>query len=402
MVMNELFADRAAIGSESRLAQLFGGQLGPDGIKFSAGNPNPDLFPTTQMQAAFNTAIDTAGNHLFEYQEVAGPIHLRQQLANRGHQTAGINATADNVLVTQGGQQAIDLVAKLLLDVGDEVAVEAPTYVGALASFDQYSPTYLDVPIEDDGMDVDALEALLQDHPNIKLVYTVPDFHNPTGVTMSVAKRKRLVELAEQYHFYILEDTPYRDLRYHGKSLPAIKSFDRHGRVIFISSFSKILMPGLRVGWVIADELVINKLRQLKETSDLESPAIMLHAVSAFLDNNDLNQHVANMLSTYRHRLDAMLTALKAYMPENVHFTQPDGGFFIWLTLPEGVDTQSLLQNVVMPQAHVSYVPGQVFFAHQNIKNGVRLNFSGVNEQQIDAGIKRLAHALSVTTVHSA
>ncbi|MCF6161556.1 MAG: PLP-dependent aminotransferase family protein [Furfurilactobacillus sp.] len=397
--MSELFADRAAIGTESRLAQLFGGQLGPDGIKFSAGNPNPDLFPTAQMQNAFNTAIDTAGNHLFEYQEVAGPVHLRQQLANRVHQTAGINATADNVLVTQGGQQAIDLVAKLLLDTGDEVAVETPTYVGALASFDQYGPTYLDVPMEDDGMDVDALAALLKTHPNIKLVYTVPDFHNPTGVTMSVAKRKRLVELAEEYHFYILEDTPYRDLRYHGHSLPAIKSFDRHGRVIFISSFSKILMPGLRTGWVVADEMVINKLRQLKETSDLESPAIMLHAVSAFLDNNDLNQHVANMLTTYRNRLDAMLNALTEFMPDTVKFTRPDGGFFVWLTLPENVDTQALLQDVVMPQAHISYVPGQVFFAHQNVHNGLRLNFSGVDEQQITAGIQRLATALTKNTV---
>lgn len=394
MLMNNQFAQRATIGSEGRLAQLFGGQLGNQGIKFSAGNPDPNSFPTDRMGAAINSVLNQSGNHLFEYQTVAGPRSLRTQLANRMKKTANITTSADQILLTTGGQQALDLVGKLLLNPGDGVAVESPTYVGALAAFDQYEPTYYDIDLADDGLDIDRLEHTLRQHPHIKLLYTVPDFHNPTGITMSAAKRQRLVQLADQYDFYILEDTPYRDLSYVGSPLPAIKSFDQTDRVIFISSFSKILMPGLRLGWVTAGPTIINKLRQLKETNDLESPALVLAAVDEFMQTNDLDQHIATLLPRYRQRLTTMIDTLDEMMPKSVHFTRPTGGFFIWVTLPTGLNAAEILNQVIIPQGQVSYVPGRVFYAHQNVTNTFRLNFSGVESAEIIAGITRLTNVL--------
>lgn len=392
--MNDIFADRVMLGSEDRLAEMFGGSLGEDGIKFSAGNPNPDLFPITQMKRAFNQAIDKAGNQIFEYNTVNGFEKLRERLAHRAGQTAGIKADRENILITQGGQQALDLIGKLLLNAGDGVVVEAPTYVGALSAFDQYDPCYYDVALEEDGLNLEQLELVLQTHPNIKLLYTVPDFHNPTGVTLSLSKRQKLVELAEKYDFFILEDTPYRDLRYKGAKLPALKSFDRHGHVIFVSSFSKILMPGLRVGWIVADQATICHLRKLKTSSDLETPSIVLAALNQYLENNNLEQHITGMLATYQSRLDTMLTVLSETMPADVHYTQPEGGFFIWLTLPEILDTQKLLSETCIPTDRISFVPGKVFYAHKNKKNGMRLNFSGVTEKQIELGIPKLAKSI--------
>ncbi|WP_311407374.1 aminotransferase-like domain-containing protein [Liquorilactobacillus uvarum] len=392
--MNEVFADRVVMGSEDRLAEMFGGSLGEDGIKFSAGNPNAELFPIMQMKKAFNKAIEKSGSQIFEYQTVSGFENLRRRLAQWAGQTADIKAVADNILITQGGQQALDLIGKLLLNAGDEVVVEAPTYVGALSALDQYDPYYYDVAMEDDGINLEQLESVLQAHPNIKLLYTVPDFHNPTGVTLSLNKRKKLVELAEKYDFFILEDTPYRDLRYKGTKLPSIKSFDRHGHVLFVSSFSKILMPGLRVGWVVADKEIIDRLRKLKTSSDLETPGIVLAALDQYMEDNDLRKHIEGMLQTYRSRLDAMLAVLDETMPADVHYTRPEGGFFIWLTLPEIIDAQKLLSEICIPKDRISFVPGKVFYAHRNKKNGMRLNFSGVNEERINVGITKLAKSI--------
>ncbi|KRL01752.1 PLP-dependent aminotransferase family protein [Liquorilactobacillus capillatus] len=392
--MGDIFADRVVVGSEDRLAEMFGGDLGNEGIKFSAGNPNAQFFPVTEMKQAFNHAIEAYGNQMFEYQTVSGFSQLRRQLTTWAEQTAQISTTPANILLTQGGQQALDLIGKLLLNAGDEIVVEAPTYVGALSAFDQYDPRYYDVALEPDGLNLTQLEHLLQHHPGIKLLYTVPDFHNPTGVTMSLAKRKRLVTLAEKYDFLILEDTPYRDLRYKGKQLPAIKSFDRQGHVLFVSSFSKILMPGLRVGWVVADQAIIQRLRKLKTSSDLETPGLVLAALEQYMEHNDLKKHIAGMLPTYRSRLEAMLAVLDETMPAEVEYTRPEGGFFIWLTLPDAINVQKLLNETCIPEDKISFVPGKVFYAHKDQQNGIRLNFSGVSEEQIKLGITKLSNSL--------
>ncbi len=241
--MKNLFANRVLNNDTSDLDEIFKNSSNPENISFAGGFPDSHLFPDEDLKQAYHDAIEQDGQPIFQYSATEGLLALRQKLAARMQTHAGVNVQAKNVMLTQGGQQAIDLVAKLLLNHGDAMVVEGPTYMGALAAFDTYEPTYYEVPVDEHGMDVHQLRQTLQAHPEIKLIYTVPDFHNPTGTTMSAKRRQALVALANQYDVIILEDSPYRDLRYSGHSVPAIKHYDTQGRVIFVSSFSKILSP---------------------------------------------------------------------------------------------------------------------------------------------------------------
>ncbi|AQW21220.1 aspartate aminotransferase [Lentilactobacillus curieae] len=391
----ELFADRVQPDTPSRLEGLFPQMDFDDAITFTAGSPAEDLFPKEAMQQAYLDAIAAEGAHTFQYHTISGPEELRSRLAVRAQQKMAIEGVdADNVMLTAGGQQGIDLIAKLMLNKGDGLVVEAPTYVGALSSFDMYEPTYYEVQLESDGMDVDQLEETLKAHNNIKLVYTVADFHNPGGVTMSVEKRKRLVELANEYDFMILEDTPYRDLRYVGESLPSIKHFDTEDRVIFLSSFSKILMPTLRLGWMVAPKAVIKQLYKLKEAADLEVPNITASAVNQFLAKNDLDKHIEGLIKAYSGKRQAMFDALAKEMPEGVEATCPEGGFFTWVTVPDFINTTDLLYDVVTPKAHIAYVPSKNFYAFKDHTNGMRINFTGLTPDQIADGMHRLGGVL--------
>lgn len=396
--MKKLFADRVLNNDSSELDDIFKNSANPANISFAGGFPDADLFPENDLKQAYQTAIDTAGPSIFQYQSTQGLPVLRQKLAQRMASHAGVMTTAANVLLTQGGQQAIDLVAKLLLNRGDSMVVEGPTYMGALTAFDTYEPTYYEVPVDSHGMDIRQLRQTLQTHPEIKLIYTVPDFHNPTGTTLSTKRRQAMVALANQYDVMILEDSPYRDLRYSGKSLPAIKHYDTEGRVIFISSFSKILSPALRTGWIVAADDVMHELIGLKSAIDVQSPNVTLAAINAYLDSHEIDDHIAAINQAYRLKRDAMLTALDRYMPANVHYTRPAGGFFIWVTLPADIDAKQLLNDVVLPQAHVAYVPAACQFASRQVKNAFRLNFTSLTPATIELGIKRLGEILQTST----
>ncbi|MDT6981391.1 PLP-dependent aminotransferase family protein [Levilactobacillus zymae] len=392
--MKNLLATRANPDVSSALAGLFPHDTSDQAISFAPGSPNQQLFPVAAMQAAFNTAIDQAGAGLFQYQTAQGNATLRQQLADRIHKWGQVTTTADNVVLTVGGQQGIDLVAKALLNPGDELAVETPAYIGALAAFDLYQPRYHAVPLTTDGIDLNALEDTLRRHPKIKLLYTVPDYHNPTGITMSTTKRQQLVALANQYDFVILEDTPYRDLGYEHAPLPAIKSFDTQGRVIFLSSFSKILMPGLRTGWLVADGDLLAAILKVRLASDLEANNVVHAAIAAYLTANDLDEHIQNLTQHYRRQRDAMVHALAAYFPEEVQYTRPAGGFFDWVTLPADLDAGELLTHTIQPQAHITYVPATNFYPNRDVHNALRLSYSGLAPQAIDAGMRRLGDEL--------
>ncbi|KRK91536.1 aminotransferase [Levilactobacillus koreensis JCM 16448] len=388
--MKNLLAQRANPDVTSALSGLFPTDTHPDAISFAAGSPRESLFPVKEMQRAFHDAIDQQGAHLFQYQTAQGNPELRAKLAARIGKWGQVVTTADNVVLTVGGQQAIELVAKALLDPGDEVAVEVPTYVGALAAFDLYQPTYHAVGLQADGLDLDQLEETLRQHPGIKLLYTVPDYHNPTGITMSVAKRRQLVDLANRYDFVILEDSPYRDLGYVQSPLPAIKSFDTQGRVVFVSSMSKILMPALRTGWLVADGDLLAAIMKVRFGSDLETTGVTHAAINVFMEENDLDAHVNVLKNHYREQCAAMVAALQADFPDEVDFTTPQGGFFDWVTLPAGIDTGKLLANQIIPQAHVSYVPGTNFYPNRDSHNGLRLCFTGMTPDEIAVGMKRL------------
>ncbi|WP_432541272.1 PLP-dependent aminotransferase family protein [Lactiplantibacillus argentoratensis] len=397
--MKKLFANCVLNNDTSDLDEVFKNSANPENISFAGGFPDQHLFPDNDLKQAYCDAIEHDGQGIFQYSSTQGLPALRQKIADRMATHADVQVSADNVMMTQGGQQAIDLVAKLMLNHGDAMVVEGPTYMGALAAFDTYEPTYYEIPVDDNGMNIRQLRKTLKAHPEIKLIYTIPDFHNPTGTTMSAKRRQALVALANQYDVIILEDSPYRDLRYSDQSIPAIKHYDTEGRVIFISSFSKILSPALRTGWIVADDMIMRELVGLKSAIDVQSPNVTLAAINSYLDQHDIDDHVATISASYRVKRDAMLAALDQYFPQDVHYTRPNGGFFIWVTLPEGIDAKALLNDVVLPQAHVAYVPSTCQFASRKVKNGFRLNFTSLDVETITLGIKRLGHILQPAPV---
>ena len=391
------FAKRTQKTGNSGLEDLFAAS-GPNVISFAGGYPDRSLFPTQQLNQAFKHSFNSGDTELLQYASTQGYLPLREKIAARLRAT-GIPTRADNIMMTQGAQQGLDLVARLMLDPGDGLVVEAPTYLGALAAFNAYQPTYYEIPMQDDGMDMNALQRVLMSH-KVKFIYTVPDFQNPTGVVMSVAKRKALIRLANQYDVMILEDNPYRDLRYDGKPLPTIKSFDTQGRVVYLGSFSKILSPSLRMGWLVAAPDLLQELLALKGGSDLESSNLTMHGIDAYMAENDLDAHITEIQNRYREKKNAMVAAMTRYLPDEAHFTNPDGGFFLWLTMPAGFDMGAFMKQHLLPESNISYVPSANLYATSAQVNGARLNFTGPTLEQIDTGIKALGDALKTALQH--
>ena len=392
------FATRTQKTGHSGLEDLFAAS-GPNVISFAGGYPDRDVFPTKQLNQAFSQNFTSGDRELLQYASTEGYEPLRAKIAAR-LQTTGMQVDADDIMMTQGAQQGIDLVARLMLDPGDGLVVEAPTYLGALAAFNAYQPTYYEVPMQADGMDINALQRILMSR-KVKFIYTVPDFQNPTGVVMSLAKRQAIIRLANQYDVMILEDNPYRDLRYTGKALPTIKSLDTEGRVIYLGSFSKILSPSLRMGWLVAAPNLLKELLALKGGSDLESSNLVMHGINTYMENNDLDAHIREIQDCYREKKNAMVAAMKRYLPEEAHFTNPDGGFFIWLTMPAGFDMGAFMKEHLLPEANISYVPSTNLYATAALSNGARLNFTGPSLAQIDTGMKALGAALKVALQHN-
>jgi len=385
-------ANRTIKTSASGLDALFAA-TSADVISFAGGYPDGQLFPTQAMRAAFNASFAADQGTLLQYGTTTGYTPLRQKIAARLNRLDGLSLTAEDVLLTQGAQQGLDLTARLLLDKGDGVVVEGPTYIGGLAAFDAYEPTYYEVPVQADGLDLTALKKVLLKH-EIKLLYTIPDFHNPTGTVMSVEKRQALVQLANQYDFIILEDAPYRDLRYSGERIPPVKAFDTEGRVIYLGSFSKILAPSLRLGWLVASPTLLKAITALKAGADVESSHMVAVAVDEYLTHNSLDAHLDTLKASYAVKKDAMVQALSQYMPKAAHFNNPEGGFFLWLTLPEGFDTEKLMLESLLPEANVSFVPSKNLYASKSVTNGARLNFTNVSVDDITQGIAALGAAL--------
>jgi 2-aminoadipate transaminase len=311
----------------------------------------------------------------------------------------GINVDIDNILITSGSQQALDLIGKIFINRGDRILVESPTYLGALQAWNAYGAEYITVKADDDGMRTDLLEDALRIGP--KFIYALPNFQNPTGTTLPLERRKKLIEMADRYGVPIIEDDPYGQLRYEGEDLPAVELLDSQmrenngnytGNVIYLSTFSKILAPGLRLAWVIAPKEVIRKLSLAKQGTDLHTATfnqIVAHEVG---QHGFIDQHVKVIQDTYRVRRNAMLDALEEHMPEGVHWTHPQGGLFLWVTLPTQFNATEMLQEAIKEK--VAYVPGEFFHPDGNGKNTMRLNFSFCNPEKTNEGISRLAIAL--------
>ncbi|BDR58987.1 PLP-dependent aminotransferase family protein [Xylocopilactobacillus apicola] len=360
-------------------------------ISFAGGLPDNSLFPQKELAQAFHEVITNDDPSVFQY-SAEQLLPLRDKITQK-MKRYGVNAKSEDILFTQGAQQALSLAAQLLIDKGDGIVVEAPTYVGALAAFDAVEPSFYEVPVDNDGMNIDALEHILKHH-EVKMIYTIPDFQNPTGVVMSTAKRKAIVELANRYDVVIVEDEAYRDLRYTGTQLPTIKQFDTQGRVIYIGSFSKILAPAMRLGWLVATPKMRADLAALKGSTDIETSSLTMHAVNDYLAANDIDQHIDEVRNIYCQKKDLMYQALAENLPEEVEFNNPEGGFFIWLKLPNNFDTEEFLDQYLLPEANVTFVPSKNLFTSKNVLNGARLNFTQPTDEQICEGCLRLGQAL--------
>lgn len=377
----------------SAIRQLL--QLGadPNIISFGGGYPDSNIFPTTALQNIYQRLLRGPGEKSLQYTHSAGLPKLREQIAQRMVQ-AGTPCAIENVLILQGGQQGLDLVAKLLINQGDIIVTEAPTFLGALIAFNPYQPQYISIPMDDEGMNIDNLEAQLEAHKKIKFLYTVPDFHNPTGITLTLERRKKLIYLANKYDFIILEDTPYNEIRYMGEKLPTLKSMDTEDRVIYLGSFSKTLAPGLRVGWSVASTDITDKLGLLKLAADTQCSTLNMSAISLYLDSYDIDEHINMIRSTYLKKKDLMLSVLHDTFPPDITFTNPDGGLFTWIKFPKGFDSEKFLMEKALPEAKVAYVPGASFFATEKQHNYARMSYSTHSEDNIIKGISQLGYLL--------
>jgi len=391
--MSTRYADRMELVKPSAIRQLL--QLGADPsiISFGGGYPDSSLFPAQALQDIYAELLSGPGEASLQYTHSTGMPKLREQIAARMARE-GIACSDDNVLILQGSQQGLDLAARLLLNPGDIVATEAPTFLGALLAFNTCQPEYLAVPMDEQGMMTEVLEAELQAGKRIKFIYTVPDFHNPTGITLSLARRRHLIALANQYDFIILEDSPYREVRYQGEKVATLKGMDTEGRVIYFGSFSKILAPGLRLGWSVASKGITEKLGLLKLAADTQCSTLNMAAVSLYLERHDIDEHIQTIKARYLRKKETMLAAIKAHFPQTISFTNPDGGLFTWLEFPQGVDTAQFMLHHAIPEAKVAYVPGGSFFPTLQRHNFARFSYSTHSDENIVKGIATLGKVL--------
>jgi 2-aminoadipate transaminase len=373
----------------------------PEVISFAGGLPAPDVFPIARFEQACHTVLQKNGPASLQYSATEGYEPLREMLA-QNMARYGIRARTENVLITSGSQQALDLIGKLLINQGDRILVEAPTYLGALQAFNVYGPEYVSVPIDEDGLRTDLLEPCLRSGP--KFMYILPNFQNPGGTTLSEGRRHELVLLADKYGIPIIEDDPYGQLRYEGEHLPPLVVLDREnlrrdngysiGNVIYLSTFSKTLAPGLRLGWIVAPPEVIVKLVQLKQGADLHTSTFNQIVAYEVARDGFLDEHVKLIRQVYRGRRDVMLHALQEFFPPEATWTHPKGGLFLWVTLPLGMDSVKLFDAAL--KENVAFVPGESFYPANGHPIGphMRLNFSNATPEQIREGIRRLSIAV--------
>lgn len=367
----------------------------PNVISFAGGLPAPELFPTSQLQQATDRVYQTSAESALQYSNSNGFRLLREILAQRMARR-GVSCDADNIAITTGSQQSIDLISKMFINRGDTILVEKPTYMSALDVFNTYGANIVGVEMDDEGLRMDALEQALKNHPEAKFLYTVPTFQNPTGRTLPVDRRQRMVELARQYDIVIIEDDPYGQLRFAGDPVPAVKSFDSDGRVFYLSTFSKTLTPGLRTGWVVAHPAFIKHFTVIKQSADLHTDNVAQQVIAEFLADFNIDEHIAKIRQVYRQREQLMIEQIQKHFPTGVKYTNPDGGLFIWVEIPGNINTQDLFDQCI--KNNVAFVPGEPFYPGEPESGTFRLNFSNMSEEKIKDGIQRLGKAITEFT----
>ena len=383
------FAARMGNMKKSFVRELLKKAQDPTFISLAGGLPNPATFPVEAVQRATETVLAENGRRALQYGISSGFAPLRAWIAERYQQKYGMTVSADDILITNGSQQALDLIGKILIDIGDRVLVEAPSYMGGIHVLRMFEPEFVTVPLLADGVETAVLDTLA---PTVKLFYALPNFQNPTGISYSAERRRETAVILKKHGTLFIEDDPYNELRFVAEDPAPIASY-LPDQSFLMGSFSKIISPGMRMGWVCAPPPLMEKLIIAKQAADLHSNELSQHIIHQFLISNDLDAHLASIRRLYQHQRDAMIAAIERYLPPELHHTTPQGGMFLWITLPEHVDALALFDEAVKEK--VIFVPGQPFFVdEQGGRNALRLSFSNTPVDQIEEGIRRFGRAV--------
>lgn len=385
------FSNRISALKPSAIREILKAPSDSETVSLAAGNPSPEAFPAAEMAAIASEIFENDAAAALQYGISEGYTPLRECTRERLRVKHGLDNAADELIITSGGQQVVELAAKTLLNEGDTVICEDPSFIGALNALRSYGVKLVGVSCSGSGMDIDALERALKNHPEAKMIYTIPTFQNPAGEVMPFSARKRLLELAARHNVMVLEDDPYRELRYDGEAVPAIKSLDTEGRVIYAGSFSKIVAPSIRLGFALAPAALIAKMTAAKQVSDVHSNLFFQILVERYMARHDLDAHIGRCRELYKTRRDTMDAALKQHLPE-AKWVVPEGGLFLWVQLPDGMDGTELCRRA--KEKKVMAVPGSAFLCDETgSSNAIRLNFSLPTPEQIKTGVERLGTA---------
>ena len=389
--MNEkLFANRMGTTHKSFIREILKVTEDPEIISFAGGLPNPKFFPVKEIANASLKVLEENGENVLQYSTTEGYLPLREYIAERYRKKKGLKVDPDEILITNGSQQGIDLIGKIFLDKGDQIVIERPGYLGAIQAFSMYEPIFQSIPLLDDGIDTNLLERTFRGN-RIKLFYAVPNFQNPSGITYSRQRRRDVANILKKHNAIFVEDDPYGELRFIGEDLPSIRAY-LEDNIILLGSFSKIITPGLRLGWICAKKDIMERIIVAKQASDLHSNYLSQRIVHQYLIDNDIDKHILKIRDAYKKRRDLMVSMIVEYFPEEIKYTKPEGGMFLWITLPKRISSLDLVDLAI--KENVAFVPGNAFYVDGGGNNTLRLNFSNSDEEKIEEGIKRLANII--------
>ncbi|MEF8725763.1 MAG: PLP-dependent aminotransferase family protein [Candidatus Bipolaricaulota bacterium] len=387
--VENFYSEKAKDMVASEVKDLLEAAKSEDIISLAGGLPHPRTFPSDLVKNISCKILEEKGAETLQYGTTMGFKGLREEIAKRYRNKFNTDIEPDSIMITAGSQQGLFLIGRAFLESGDDLVVEAPTYLAALTAFENFSPNYIEVPLDEDGMKIDILKQKLENGINPKFVYTVPTFQNPAGVTMEEENRRRLMELSRKYDFLVIEDGPYNELRYKGERINPIISYDNEKRTIFLGTFSKILAPGFRLGWIMGDRRFLEKLEVIKQSLDICSNVFSQHIAYEYMKTGKIDEQIKKIIRFYEPKQQVLLESLEDYMPDNVDWTTPEGGMFSWVTLPENIDAKAMLNEAL--EEGVAYVSGHAFYATSPVKNSLRLNFTFVEEEEIREGVRKLA-----------
>ena len=378
----------------SAIREIFKALTDPTIISLAAGNPSPESFPVEDLARISSEIFSDSSTAALQYSVTEGYPPLREDVKARLASRFGIGRDFDMTIITSGGQQGIELLCKTMCDEGDTVIVEEPSFIGALNAFRSNGAKLVGIPMEDDGIDIGKLEDAMKNNQRAKILYLIPTFQNPSGTCMSLEKRKKVYDLAKKYNIIILEDNPYGELRFAGEEIPTIKSFDEDGYVVYSGSYSKVLSAGMRIGFICGPEAIVQKMVVAKQVEDVHTNIFFQMLCHRYIAECDMDKHVADIRKLYKHKCDLMLSELDKKMPKCVRYTRPEGGLFLWCTLPDNISQPDFIKAAMAKK--VAVVPGQTFNSDPNSPSqSFRLNYSTPSDEQIVEGIDRLAETVN-------